>query len=105
MIGLVMFTGAALVSALSHSLPMLTLGRALQGLGAAGMHNGVDLAGIADGQRPRREAAQHREAAVFKLVGLVVREAVEHWYRVDPRGRKPLDVHRAESDRHPLGER
>ena len=37
MIGLVVFTGAALVSALSHSLPMLTLGRALQGLGAAGM--------------------------------------------------------------------
>ena len=37
MIGLVVFTGAALVSALSHSLPMLTLGRALQGIGAAGM--------------------------------------------------------------------
>jgi MFS family permease len=37
MIGLVVFTGAALVSALSYSLPMLTLGRALQGLGAAGM--------------------------------------------------------------------
>ena len=37
MIGLVVFTAAALVSALSHSLPMLTLGRALQGLGAAGM--------------------------------------------------------------------
>src|SRR5205814_6091743 len=37
MIGLVVFTGAALVSALSHSLAMLTLGRALQGLGAAGM--------------------------------------------------------------------
>src|SRR5215469_9453888 len=36
-IGLVIFTGAALVSALSHSLLMLTLGRALQGLGAAGM--------------------------------------------------------------------
>ena len=36
-IGLVVFTGAALVSALSHSLAMLTLGRALQGLGAAGM--------------------------------------------------------------------
>ena len=32
-----MFTGAALVSALSHSLLMLTLGRALQGVGAAGM--------------------------------------------------------------------
>jgi len=28
---------ASLVSALSHSLPMLTAGRALQGLGAAGM--------------------------------------------------------------------
>jgi len=37
MIGLGVFTGAALVSALSHSLPMLTAGRALQGLGAAGM--------------------------------------------------------------------
>jgi MFS transporter, DHA2 family, multidrug resistance protein len=37
MIGLAIFTGAALVSALSHSLPMLTLGRALQGVGAAGM--------------------------------------------------------------------
>ena len=36
-IGLVVFTGAALVSSLSHSLTMLTLGRALQGLGAAGM--------------------------------------------------------------------
>jgi MFS transporter, DHA2 family, multidrug resistance protein len=36
-IGLVVFTGAALVSALSHSLLMLTLGRALQGLGAAGI--------------------------------------------------------------------
>jgi MFS transporter, DHA2 family, multidrug resistance protein len=36
-IGLVVFTGAALVSALSHSLLMLTVGRALQGLGAAGM--------------------------------------------------------------------
>lgn len=35
--GLAVFTGAALVSALSHSLPMLTTGRALQGLGAAGM--------------------------------------------------------------------
>jgi MFS transporter, DHA2 family, multidrug resistance protein len=37
MIGLAVFTGAALVSALSHSLAMLTLGRALQGVGAAGM--------------------------------------------------------------------
>jgi DHA2 family multidrug resistance protein-like MFS transporter len=37
MAGLAVFTGAALVSALSHSLAMLTLGRALQGLGAAGM--------------------------------------------------------------------
>src|SRR6516165_8959465 len=36
-IGLVVFTGAALVSALSQSLPMLTLGRGLQGIGAAGM--------------------------------------------------------------------
>jgi MFS transporter, DHA2 family, multidrug resistance protein len=36
-VGLVIFTGAALVSALSHSLLMLALGRALQGLGAAGM--------------------------------------------------------------------
>ena len=35
--GLVVFTGAALLSALSHSLMMLTIGRALQGLGAAGM--------------------------------------------------------------------
>jgi DHA2 family multidrug resistance protein-like MFS transporter len=37
MLGLAVFTAAALVSALSHSLPMLTAGRALQGLGAAGM--------------------------------------------------------------------
>lgn len=37
MAGIAVFTGAALVSALSHSLEMLTLGRALQGLGAAGM--------------------------------------------------------------------
>jgi DHA2 family multidrug resistance protein-like MFS transporter len=37
MIGLAVFTGAALVSALSHSLFMLTLGRALQGLGAGGL--------------------------------------------------------------------
>jgi len=36
-IGLAVFTIAALVSALSHSLAMLALGRALQGLGAAGM--------------------------------------------------------------------
>jgi DHA2 family multidrug resistance protein-like MFS transporter len=35
--GLAVFTGAALVSALSHSLMILTLGRALQGFGAAGM--------------------------------------------------------------------
>jgi MFS transporter, DHA2 family, multidrug resistance protein len=35
--GLAVFALAALVSALSHSLPMLALGRALQGLGAAGM--------------------------------------------------------------------
>src|ERR1043165_7313649 len=35
--GLVLYTGAALVSALSTSLDMLTLGRALQGLGAAGL--------------------------------------------------------------------
>ena len=37
MVGLAVFTGAALVSALSHSLLMLTLGRALQGVGAAGI--------------------------------------------------------------------
>jgi DHA2 family multidrug resistance protein-like MFS transporter len=37
LIGLAAFTGAALVSALSQSLPMLTLGRGLQGIGAAGM--------------------------------------------------------------------
>ncbi len=36
-IGLVVFTLAALVSALSHSLAMLAVGRALQGVGAAGM--------------------------------------------------------------------
>jgi MFS transporter, DHA2 family, multidrug resistance protein len=36
-IGFAVFTGAALVSALSDSLPMLAAGRALQGLGAAGM--------------------------------------------------------------------
>ena len=36
-IGLAVFTAAALVSALSHSLAMLALGRALQGVGAAGM--------------------------------------------------------------------
>src|SRR5438309_1586221 len=35
--GLVLSTAAALVSALSTSLDMLTLGRALQGLGAAGV--------------------------------------------------------------------
>jgi MFS transporter, DHA2 family, multidrug resistance protein len=35
--GLAVFALAALVSALSHSLPMLALGRALQGFGAAGM--------------------------------------------------------------------
>lgn len=37
LIGLGIFTGAAMVSALSQSLPMLTLGRGLQGIGAAGM--------------------------------------------------------------------
>src|SRR6266446_4269282 len=36
-IGLVVFTTAALVSALSHSLELLAVGRALQGIGAAGM--------------------------------------------------------------------
>jgi MFS transporter, DHA2 family, multidrug resistance protein len=35
--GLVLYTGAALISALSGSLAMLTIGRALQGLGAAGL--------------------------------------------------------------------
>lgn len=35
--GLIIFTLAAIVSATSHSLMMLALGRALQGLGAAGM--------------------------------------------------------------------
>src|SRR5215470_10221588 len=35
--GLVLYTAAALVSALATSLDMLTLGRALQGLGAAGL--------------------------------------------------------------------
>jgi DHA2 family multidrug resistance protein-like MFS transporter len=37
LVGLAAFTAAALVSALSQSLPMLTLGRGLQGIGAAGM--------------------------------------------------------------------
>ena len=36
-VGVAVFTVAALISATSHSLPMLALGRALQGLGAAGM--------------------------------------------------------------------
>ena len=36
-IGLAVFTIAALVSALSHSLAMLAIGRVLQGLGAAGV--------------------------------------------------------------------
>ena len=36
-IGFAIFTAAALVSALSHTLTMLAIGRALQGLGAAGM--------------------------------------------------------------------
>ncbi len=36
-IGFAIFTAAALVSALSHTLAMLAAGRALQGLGAAGM--------------------------------------------------------------------
>jgi MFS transporter, DHA2 family, multidrug resistance protein len=36
-IGLAVFTIAALVSALSHSLAMLAVGRVLQGLGAAGV--------------------------------------------------------------------
>src|SRR5215472_16277374 len=35
--GLILYTGAALISALAGSLEMLTLGRALQGLGAAGI--------------------------------------------------------------------
>ncbi|MBV9861907.1 MAG: MFS transporter [Alphaproteobacteria bacterium] len=35
--GIVLYTSAALVSALSGSLAMLTIGRALQGLGAAGL--------------------------------------------------------------------
>ena len=36
-LGFAVFTAAALVSALSHSLPMLAVGRALQGVGSAGM--------------------------------------------------------------------
>jgi DHA2 family multidrug resistance protein-like MFS transporter len=36
-VGLMIYTAAALVSATAHSLEMLTLGRALQGLGAAGV--------------------------------------------------------------------
>ena len=36
-IGFAVFTAAALVSALSDSLPMLAIGRALQGIGSAGM--------------------------------------------------------------------
>jgi len=36
-IGFAIFTAAALISALSHTLAMLAIGRALQGLGAAGM--------------------------------------------------------------------
>jgi DHA2 family multidrug resistance protein-like MFS transporter len=36
-IGFAVFTAAALMSALSYSLPMLAIGRALQGVGAAGM--------------------------------------------------------------------
>ena len=36
--GLVLFTAASLVSALSTSLPTLILGRMLQGFGAAGDH-------------------------------------------------------------------
>ncbi|HUC12648.1 MAG TPA: MFS transporter [Stellaceae bacterium] len=36
-IGFAVFTTAALISALSYSLPMLAIGRALQGVGAAGM--------------------------------------------------------------------
>jgi DHA2 family multidrug resistance protein-like MFS transporter len=35
--GIVLYTAAALISATAHSLEMLTLGRALQGLGAAGL--------------------------------------------------------------------
>jgi MFS transporter, DHA2 family, multidrug resistance protein len=35
--GLVIYSGAALISATAHSLEILTLGRALQGLGAAGI--------------------------------------------------------------------
>jgi DHA2 family multidrug resistance protein-like MFS transporter len=36
-IGCAVFTAAALVSALAHSLPMLAIGRGLQGVGSAGM--------------------------------------------------------------------
>lgn len=36
-IGFAVFTAAALISALSYSLPMLALGRGLQGVGSAGM--------------------------------------------------------------------
>jgi DHA2 family multidrug resistance protein-like MFS transporter len=35
--GLLLYTGAAVISATAHSLEILTLGRALQGLGAAGL--------------------------------------------------------------------
>src|SRR5204863_193030 len=54
--GLVLYTGAALVSALSTSLEMLTLGRALQGLGAAGLMS-VNTA-LVRFTYPRRQLAQ-----------------------------------------------
>ena len=82
-IGLVVFTGAALVSALSHSLPMLTLGRALQGLGAAGMMS-VNTA-LVRFTYPRRQLG--RGIAMVSVVVSISSAAGPERRRGDPRGR------------------
>ena len=63
--GLMLYTGAALVSALAGSLEMLTLGRALQGLGAAGIMS-VNTA-LVRYTYPRRQLGR-----AIALVSLVV---------------------------------
>jgi MFS family permease len=72
--GLMLYTGAALISALAGSLEMLTLGRALQGLGAAGIMS-VNTALIRY-TYPRRQLGEHRARGATCRSGLVSCPAV-----------------------------
>ena len=73
--GLVIYTGAALISVTAHSLEMLTLGRALQGLGSAGVMS-VNTA-LVRLTYPRRQLGHG--------IALVSRSPSQHPRRRDPR--------------------